>query len=385
MKTVQISFLGRTPKEEGGSYRKTCYSFQGELDGPSAFFGYNLYRRVKPDRLVILGTSGSMWDHLFEHDIDLGSQAEDDRLTLVEAVENQFVTGEHLSRLEPLLAAHLGCEVALELIPYCQTEEEQIKLIDIIADQVQPRDKVHLDITHGFRTLPMITLMSALYLREVREAEIAGIWYGSYDPDTNNAPVQNLDGLLRIADWLAALHSYKKDGDYSVFSEFLDESGRFLAQAAFFERTGNPVKARANLSTWSKQGTFPESGPGKLFRDEIQRRIAWHRQGYRPQHEARLAREYLARRDYLRAAIFAQESLISRQVFNAKEADNYENRERAREQLREDTSFRTLGQARNAMVHGLRAQDRDAQQGLQDENTLRTQMLNLFKKLEIDR
>ena len=76
---VLISFLGRVPKG-GNGYRTTTYSFDGAPDEPTAFIGWSLRRRLTPDRLVILGTAGSMWDHLFEKDIDLGTSAEDERL-----------------------------------------------------------------------------------------------------------------------------------------------------------------------------------------------------------------------------------------------------------------------------------------------------------------
>lgn len=55
---VLISFLGRVPKNETG-YRTTRYSFDGVLDEPTAFIGWSLRRRLMPDRLVILGTTGS--------------------------------------------------------------------------------------------------------------------------------------------------------------------------------------------------------------------------------------------------------------------------------------------------------------------------------------
>ncbi len=58
-----------------------------------------------------------------------------------------------------------------------------------------------------------LALQAALQLQTMRRARVTGIWYGSYDPDTKQAPVYNLNGLLRIAEWLQALHTYDKDGD----------------------------------------------------------------------------------------------------------------------------------------------------------------------------
>ncbi len=121
-----ITFLGRVPKSENG-YRSTAYTFDGEPDESTAFIGWSLRRRLNPDRMVILGTAGSMWDHLFEKDIALGSEAEDERLALQVATENKTVTKELLEPLTPLLAQRLGCEVRLVLIPYCQNESEQLE------------------------------------------------------------------------------------------------------------------------------------------------------------------------------------------------------------------------------------------------------------------
>jgi hypothetical protein len=86
-----ITFLGRVPKIEK-HYRATSYRFpDGTEDGATAFVGWNLRRRLEPDRLLILGTAGSMWDHLFERDIVLGEEGENERLRLQEATEQQCV------------------------------------------------------------------------------------------------------------------------------------------------------------------------------------------------------------------------------------------------------------------------------------------------------
>ena len=186
-----ITFLGRTPRGEQG-YRTTCYDFGDGADcEPVAFFGWALQRRLRPNRLVVLGTPGSMWDHLFEGDIALGDAAEEDRLALVGEAERQAVTQERLDRLAPVLADRLGCEVRLRLISYCHTSREQEGLLRDLAEEVGQGDRVDLDITHGFRHLPMLTLLSALHLRKVRSAKIAHIWYGAYDPDTGRAPVHD--------------------------------------------------------------------------------------------------------------------------------------------------------------------------------------------------
>ena len=385
MSTTLISFLGRTQKGEKG-YRLTRYDFgDGSEQGEYAYFGWPLAQRIQPDHFVILGTSGSMWDHLFETDHNFGEQYEEERLQLVEAVGKKCVNAEMLTPLQPLLEEQLGCKVFLELIPHGQQEDEQIQMIEIIARHVAQGERVHMDITHGFRTLPMIGLISALYLQKMRSAEIVGLWYGEYNPDTGQAPVHDLKGLLHIADWLNALTCYDKDGDYGTFAPLLGEHGRLLAQAAFHERTTHSMLAYQQLSSWSKADSFPQNDPAAaLFKEKFEERISWHKRGTRAAREQRLAREYLERGDYVRAAIYGMESMISQHTYQQGIADEFNNREESRIALMaESQEFKTLSRLRNALAHGIRSHDKSIERILRDEQQLSSTLKDIFKKLSI--
>ncbi len=379
--TTLVTFLGRAPKNEG-AYRTTVYTFpDGTRSGPVAFIGWPLQARLQAERLVILGTAGSMWDHLFEVDLQLGDVAEAARVALLDAVDRKAVERRHLAPLEPVLGERLGCEVRLQLIPYARTETEQVELLRIIAKQIRRGESVHLDVTHGFRHLPMLALLAALHLRLVKEAQIAGIWYGEFDPDTKQALVRDLSGLLHLADWLQALATYDKDGDYGVFAPLQGESGRTLRQAAFFERTTNPVKAKEKLGGW--KDTVRGDPAYDLFRDELHRRLDWWKSGDRDRWEAGLARRYLAHGDYLRAAIYGLEALVSRQVReDGGDLKDFEAHDLARESLAAaNADFKRLSRLRNAMAHGVRAFDRDILRLLADETRLAETLKTLFDRL----
>ena len=395
-----ISFLGRVPKEENG-YRPTAYTFDGEPDESTAFIGWSLRRRLNPDRMVILGTAGSMWDHLFEKDIALGSEAEDERLALQVATENKTVTKELLEPLTSLLAQRLGCEVRLVIIPYCQNESEQLELLRLMAAEVNPDDRVSLDVTHGFRHLPMLAMLSALHLREVKNAEIAGIWYGLYDHDTKEAPVYNLGGLLRIADWLGALHTFDKDGDYGAFADLMEQDGvatyqaNYLRRAAFRERTSNAWEARADLRNLEAVLDSGLPGVSALFADQLKTRIRWYKGQDLKRWQRDLAIEYLNRKDYVRAVIFALEgfetSLIEKE--NGEDESDFSHRERAVEEywnglrgpqtLKKDYTF--LNGLRNALAHGTRPKStrlgENIERILSDSKLLHEELRRLIKKL----
>src|SRR5690625_7412436 len=77
MRTTLISLLGNS--RQSGDYRRVRYRYQGETLAPVTYIGYALRKVLQPERFVILGTTGSMWDHLFESDLELEGQHEEER------------------------------------------------------------------------------------------------------------------------------------------------------------------------------------------------------------------------------------------------------------------------------------------------------------------
>ncbi|NNU91582.1 TIGR02221 family CRISPR-associated protein [Anoxybacillus sp. CHMUD] len=66
-------------------------------------------------------------------------------------------------------------------IPDGQTEEDLWNIFSILADQVLENDSIVLDITHGFRTLPLVGTISLQYLKFVKQVHIAGVYYGAFE------------------------------------------------------------------------------------------------------------------------------------------------------------------------------------------------------------
>jgi CRISPR-associated Csx2 family protein len=385
--TLLISILGRVPRDQNGKYRSTTYDFgDGLSEDAVAFFGWSLRRRLAPQRILILGTTGSMWDHLFEEDIDLGTFSEKERTDLMEAVAGKQVTQAQLNELAPLLMQHLGCVVDLILIPYCQTEAEQTDMLRILAEHVHEREIVHLDITHGFRHLPMLALLSALHLRLVRQANVAGIWYGTYDDDTKKAPVYRLDGLLRIADWLQALSSFDKDGDYRSFVPLMHTSGitektcKLLSEAAYYENILNVGEATGKLRQGlqglkTEQPTQPEM---QLALPLVEDRLKWVSEPRQYEKLVALAHQSFQRKDYLRAILYAYESVITRLCqhknisitdFKGRESvrDGYEQMMKSQRDAEEGRLYSLLKNLRNQVAHGTRGATQEVQRVLLNE------------------
>ncbi len=365
-----VTFLGKGRDDPQTGYRKASYCFPDGTERETAYFGLVLTQHLAPDRLVVLGTRGSMWGVFVEQ---LATADEEDlRLELYDAEASATVSQNLLDRLTPLLRRSTGREVIPRLIPYGRTEEEQRQILGAI-DEAVPRGEVSFDVTHAFRHLGMLGLISAFMLERVGRLQVKGLWYGALDmTEAGRTPVVRLDGLLAIQHWVDALDRYDATGDYGVFAPLLAADGmpqdkaRCLEDAAFHERTFNVRDARRKLLNFLPALEEPLAGASGLFQKKLRDRLDWARDNDLHEQQRRLAYVYLRRRDFVRAAVFAWEALISRACADhGLDPDDYgENggRDKAEALMRsslmqqgmrwgESAHFR-LKNLRNALAHG---------------------------------
>jgi CRISPR-associated Csx2 family protein len=388
-----VTFLGKSQT----GYRRTRYRFDdGSLSEETPFFGLALAQQIAPDKLVILGTAGSMWDALVEH-VALTGEDEDVRLALMAAAETGCVTQDLLNRSTALVSRAVERPCELRLVPFGRELGEEVDILRTIAEAV-PSGRVSFDLTHGFRHLAALGLLSAFFLERVARFEIDGLYYGAFDMSGGGlTPVMQLDGLLAIQLWIDALDRFDAGGDYGVFAERLvadrvaEDKARCLERAAFYERTSNAAKAREQISTFLAATEDGLPGAGRLFQDRLRERLDWARGAGLSRHQRHLAGLYLKRRDYLRAAILCREAPVSRKCEElGLDPNEFSARERAARELDNDIKsgasritsddLDVLRGLRNAMAHGSRPSAR-VQDILADEERLARELARLLTAL----
>jgi len=213
MTTTLVSFLGKNTSDPTTGYQNVTYLFPNGNESVTPFFGLALAEEVRPDLVVILGTTGSMWDVLVGH-LAESERDEDIWESLMEAAQNTSVDTNLLERARPLVERRLGCPVDLRLIPYGRDSEEQTAILQTIAKAV-PKGRVVMDLTHGFRHLAALGLLSAFFLERMAQLDVVGLYYGALDmsPRGEAKPVVRLDGLLAIQRWIDALDRFDQNGD----------------------------------------------------------------------------------------------------------------------------------------------------------------------------
>ena len=385
--TTLISLIGKSKADPQTGYRKAHYSFEPGFSRTVSFFGLALLDYAKPERLILAGTAGSMWDVFFEH-----QQTDDEAaLALMEAVEKEAVTAPMLAIHEQRLSEKLGIPVQCLLISYARDEAEQSTILTDLAEHLATGENIILDVTHGFRHLPMLALVAARYLARVRNVQVQEVYYGALemtDPATRQTPVLRLSAMLHMLDWVDALAVYEHSGNYGVFAPLLQQDGmpaeraNLLAQAAYYERSGNPVQAKQSLSG-AHNYVRDHPGPlGQLFKTSLTENIGWFRNGGRADWELALADRHLARQDYLRTITYLCEAYISRttQKFGGN-VNLYEDRDLAFREADKNKDVWLLKHLRNAVAHGVRADNHEVQRLLKDQQALDAKLRSLRKSL----
>ncbi|OQK17971.1 hypothetical protein AU255_08975 [Methyloprofundus sedimenti] len=390
-----ISFLGKARKDEGGQYRTATYDFNGEKK-TKQFFGLGLLEVIQPQQLIILGTSGSMWDVFYEAFAD-SEQQEAHWIALSDSAEADQVTQQQLDACSIDLSEKLGLKCLLKLIPYGVNEQEQSTILKIMAADIAYQDQVSLDLTHGLRHLPMLGLLSAMYLQTAKQVHIEGIYYGALELTENQiTPVMKLDGLLKIADWISALHGFDKTGDIAPFSDLLKQEGmdaetaNLLKIAAFHESTLSITNARGPLKAFSKKTSGELPGIASLFTDSLNERISWKNQSsiYLRQREKSIF--YLQQGDYVRAAALGYEAVITQYLKKnnpSADVENYEVRDEVRKTIETQLSkselvdYKLLRNIRNSLAHANRPNKEEIQTILSDESLLQKKLTELFSQL----
>lgn len=389
--TTLISFLGGG--KQGDSYRTTDYKFSdGTIYKDERYFGMVLAKEVKPDRLILLGTSGSMWDVFFEAGLEDHLEAWG---TLSDAVQTDSVTIAQLQPFEQFLTDKLNIQVTCQLIDYAKDAAGQVSILKKLDELLSESEQVVMDVTHGFRHLPLIALVAARYLQVTKSVHIQHIYYGFHSNESKVSEVLELRGLLDMLDWVSALETFDKDGDYAVFAPLLvnvgldKTSADELERASYLERLLNASGASAKLKQVMPKLDALHSADSPLFSlfyEPLAKRLSWYKKSSLGLQEQDLAEKYFKRKDYVRAVVYAMEGLISRETaLNDDNVHDFNDRKDAYDHLiKSKDKFKDFKEFRNAMVHGTASGKDKIRQIMKDPVRLHASLKDRFKQLFSD-
>ncbi len=137
------------------------------------------------------------------------------------------------------LPERLGAKMEAIDIPEGRSEQELWKIFDCVTSSVGEGDRVILDITHAFRSIPMIVFAVAAYLRRTKSVTVERIVYGAYEArdENNRAPIFDLTPLLDLLDWLSGAEFFLQRSDATLLAERL----RSVQRQAWKSRSGEDL------------------------------------------------------------------------------------------------------------------------------------------------
>lgn len=400
-----VTFIGRPQymRDDQGSgspprYRRATYDFgQGYKSREIPFFGLALFEYLKevgetPKEVVFLGTRGSQWDSLHELSDDEDEEHLLAGLELGESVRAGDVSRAQLDDVEAILSEVLeGITVRCQLIDEASEAEGQLDILRTVAQRVGKSDKIHLDITHGFRHWGPVAMESLLFLRQVRQITVGGVYYANFAAknDDGSAPVVRLKAVETMADWSEALASFRQTGQLGRLPELFDENYpeiasplKTLRYSLMANRFGHAAHAarqtRASLKKLleDEPSTLASFFAGVLV-DELEIFVRPHIADW----QLELARRSLDSGDYLRSAISAYEAVVSAAISNKDKRhkgwyrykatkDTLKSRDDSINPFDDPQSFRNLADLRNSLAHGGEAQNSYFQERLKNERSL---------------
>jgi CRISPR-associated Csx2 family protein len=86
-------------------------------------------------------------------------------------------------------------------IPEKNSPDDIWQIFQKVNDCLEEGDSVIFDITHSFRSVPVVALISVSYLRIIRQVKIDGLLYGAFEAknkEKNETPTYDLLPILMI-------------------------------------------------------------------------------------------------------------------------------------------------------------------------------------------
>ncbi|MBO4396021.1 MAG: TIGR02221 family CRISPR-associated protein [Eubacterium sp.] len=106
------------------------------------------------------------------------------------------------------------------------TKRELMQVFSIIADSMDENEEIVFDVTHAFRSIPMIALSALVFARTIKNVKVKRIFYGAFEAkdDEGRAPLIDLKAFLDIIDWSQAASSFVKYGSSDEIHDITQKS-----------------------------------------------------------------------------------------------------------------------------------------------------------------
>lgn len=144
-------------------------------------------------------------------------------------------------------------------IPDGKSEAEIWDIFDQVYSVLNCEDHVVMDITHAFRSIPMLAIVLLNYARALKQISISGIHYGAFEVLGNlsmvdnmplkerRAPIFDLTAFDSLMSWSTGVDRFLSAGDASLISRLAKENIRpILTQSKGKDEAAKAIRGVSN-------------------------------------------------------------------------------------------------------------------------------------------
>lgn len=244
MAKILIAGLGKGYEDRDTKewkYSSANYRIEGEekVYEKRNFITSALEEHFKIDKTIYIGTTGSMWNKLYEHYYNGEIIKEEDK-NYRDLLLNITKTATKYSKIEEFPIDKFNedfCNRAEGIITkYGMNTQEIYEIFNniiktinlLIKNSNDKKHEIYLDITHSFRSNAMWMFLVINYLTDVLsenvKIEIKMISYGMFEARENGiTPIVNLKSFYDLMKWIKGANAFKQYGNTYEFLDMIED------------------------------------------------------------------------------------------------------------------------------------------------------------------
>ena len=324
MSRVLIAGIGGGKNKETGTYRVANYKIEDKIYEKRSFITSALEEHYEIDKTIFIGTTGSMWDNLYEYYCNRYDKEYDENyhLELMGVIDNATMDTDIYSLNIAKFNETFKDKILAIVTKYGMNELEifeNFNLIIQLQNELKDGDEVYLDITHSFRSNAFWMFLVMNYLTDVEDKKITvkAITYGMLEAQKEGvAPVVDLNAFYKILQWIKGANNFKNYGnsyliEQNIENEKLSKKLRNFSDALNMNYIAS-LRQSINSLKKLEEDIKSLEGPAKLIIPKVIKdfmdRFATEEKDYLFQ--AELAKWHFEQKRYAMAYININESII---------------------------------------------------------------------------
>lgn len=143
-------------------------------------------------------------------------------------------------------------------IPEGFSEDEIWQIFDIVFGKLKEDDELYFDITHSFRSIPMLVMVLINYAKFLKNINVKKIYYGAFEKlgasyevrgmpiEKRYAPILDITSFSELQDWTSAANDFVNFGNVNKLSKLAKNDISPLARQ--FKGKNETVKSLMKIS-----------------------------------------------------------------------------------------------------------------------------------------